>query len=308
MATSDAEPIIIIALMAALADGTTSATEEAELQATITRLGITSMEGVARQIAGGQLKVAEVARRLSDDSARRAAWETALAVCHADGSANEDESSFLRELRSALGIPEAEAAGVAGRAAGMSSIPVVAAERGPGSQPALDQYILEQAMLTGALELLPDGLANIVILPVQLRLVYQIGQQHGQKFDANQAKDLMATLGLGAAAQVMEGIVRKVLGGVTKGLLGGLLGGATGFAAGAAVTFGATYALGHAADQYYAQGRRLSQSDLRALFLRFQEEGKALFPKVQEQVQTQARSLNLQKLLASLGNSTPSTS
>ena len=135
-------------------------------------------------------------------------------------------------------------------------------------------------MLTAALELLPDRLANVAILPLQLRLVYEIGQRHGQQLDANQVKDLAGTFGLGAAAQVVEGLVRKVLGGVASGLLGGLLGGATGLAAGAAVTFAATYALGHAAEQYYAQGRKLSAEDLRALFTRFQGEAQALLPQV----------------------------
>ncbi|MBP6671280.1 MAG: hypothetical protein KA180_17630, partial [Gemmatimonadales bacterium] len=104
----------------------------------------------------------------------------------------------------------------------------------------------------------------------------------------------------GAAAQVMEGVVRGVLGGLTKGLFGGMIGGAAGVAAGAAVTFASTYALGHVASQYYAQGRSLSAADLRALFARFQEEARTLFPRVQEQIQEQSRTLNLQTVLATI--------
>ena len=170
----------------------------------------------------------------------------------------------------------------------------------PPSDDALDQMILRQAMIASAVELLPDKLANVVILPLQLRLVYQIGQQYGQKLDANQIKVLAGTLGLGAAAQVMEGVVRKLVGGVTGGLFGGLVGGAGGMAAGVAVTFAATYALGHVAKQYYAQGRRLSTQDLRDLFLRFQGDAKEIFPKVQEEIKAQAKSLNLKSLLEGL--------
>jgi uncharacterized protein (DUF697 family) len=152
-------------------------------------------------------------------------------------------------------------------------------------------------MITSAVELLPDKLANVVILPLQLRLVYQIGQHYGQKLDADQIKDLAGTLGLGAAAQVMEGVVRKLVGGVAGGLFGRLVGGAGGVAAGAAVTFAATYALGHVAQQYYAQGRRLSAQDLRALFQRFQEEAKDLFPKMRDEIQAQAKTLDLRGLV-----------
>jgi hypothetical protein len=91
--------------------------------------------------------------------------------------------------------------------------------------------------------------------------------------------------------------VRKTLGGLAGGILGGVVGGATGVAAGAAVTFSATYALGHVAKQYYAQGRKLSAEDLRALFGRFQEEAKAVYPKVQQQIEAQAKTLDVKSLL-----------
>src|SRR5207253_10851460 len=90
-----------------------------------------------------------------------------------------------------------------------------------------DELILQQAIVTGALEILPDRLANIAVLPLQLRLVYQLGQRHGQQLDARQVRDLAATLGLGAAAQAFEGVAMKLLGGIGGGLLGGLFGGAT---------------------------------------------------------------------------------
>lgn len=79
----------------------------------------------------------------------------------------------------------------------------------------------------------------------------------------------------------MEGVVRGVL-------------------AAAPVSFAATYALGHVARRYYAQGRKLSQEDLRALFTRFQQEARELFPSVQARIQSQASGLNLQTVLATL--------
>ena len=169
----------------------------------------------------------------------------------------------------------------------------------PPADKSVDDLILNQAMLAGALELLPDKLANLAILPLQIRLVYQIGKQHGQQLDVDQVKDLVATLGIGVTAQALEGVIRKTLGGLTGGLLGGLVGGAAGLAAGMAVTFGTTYALGHVARQYYAQGRKLSAEDLKALFARFQEEAKALFPRVEDRIREQARNLDVKKLLES---------
>jgi hypothetical protein len=128
-------------------------------------------------------------------------------------------------------------------------------------------------------------------------MVYRIGADAGQQLDANQVKDLAGVLGIGAAGQVMEGVARGLLGGIARGLLGGLLGGVAGTAAGAGLTFATTYALGHAAKQYYAQGRRLSRDDLRALFTRLKAEAQTLFPKVEAQVREQAAHLNLPAVL-----------
>jgi uncharacterized protein (DUF697 family)/tellurite resistance protein len=300
MNQGDHEPIVTVAFLAALADGRTGPEEHAELRAALSRLGIADVDAVAQRGAGARAPLAEISRRLSDDDARRLAYETALVVCHADGPINRQEADFLSALRSALGLAPATLTEMEQSAASLAAVrtaaPVEVRSGKPPSDDALDQMILRQAMITSAVELLPDKLANVVILPLQLRLVYQIGQQFGQKLDANQIKDLAGTLGLGAAAQVMEGVVRKLVGGVAGGLFGGLVGGAGGMAAGAAVTFAATYALGHVAKQYYAQGRRLSTQDLRELFQRFQGDAKEIFPKVQDEIRTSARSLNLKSL------------
>jgi uncharacterized protein (DUF697 family)/tellurite resistance protein len=300
----DHEPIVTVAFLAALADGRTTPEEHTELRAALTRLGVADVDAVAQRGAGTRAPLAELARRLSDEDARRLAYETALVVCHADGPLNRQEADFLSALRSALGLAPATMAemeqSAAGLAAAKTAAPVEVATGKPADD-VLDRMILQQAIITSAVELLPDKLANVVILPLQLRLVYQIGQHYGQKLDANQVKDLAGALGLGAAAQVMEGVVRKLVGGVAGGLFGGLVGGAGGLAAGAAVTFAATYALGHVAKQYYAQGRRLSTGDLRDLFRRFQEDAKGIFPKVQDEIQTQAKTLNLRSLVDAIG-------
>ena len=305
MNQTDQETVATIALLAALADGTQTKEETAQLSEVFKRLGMNQLDEEARRASAGQLDLQQLAARLSADDARKMAYDTALAVIHSDGAANAREMDFINQLRGALGLSlssvrESDQQATALADAG-ASIPQVQVNTGqPPSDAVLDDLILKQAMLTGALEILPDRLANVAILPLQLRLVYMIGQHFGQKLDANQVKDLAGTLGLGAAAQVMESVVRKVLGGIAGGILGGMVGGVTGLAAGAAVSFSSTYALGHVAKQYYAQGRRLSGEDLRRLFIRFQDEAKALFPKVRDQVQSQARSLNLQQVLANL--------
>ncbi|HXY31277.1 MAG TPA: DUF533 domain-containing protein [Gemmatimonadaceae bacterium] len=303
MTDQDREPIITIAMMAALADGQATAEEKTRLQSAVAGLGAVDLDAIASRIGAGQVTLAGVAAKLSGDDARRAAYEAAVAVCHSDGAANPKEAKFLGDLRQALGLSGASVADIdRGAATIAASAPTGSgsgsASSGAPATAALDEMILQQAILTGACEILPDRLASLAILPLQLRMVYRIGQAHGQQLDANQVKDLAGALGIGAAAQAMQSVVRKIFGTVSGGLLGGLIGGAAGVASGAAVTFAATYALGHVAQRYYAQGRQLSPDDLRSLFAKFQEDAKTIWPKVQEQVQTQARTLDVQRLLS----------
>ena len=334
MTHQDAEKIIAIAAVAAMADGSQDATKLASIADAATRLGLSSADVAVQQAVAGTASLEALAAGLSGTDARHAAYEVALAVCNAGGEANAAEESFLQTLAVTLGIDVAaanEAAAHALASTSRVSLPVTArlpmsppvadwsnagagpisAEPTSGSASAppapgaaapdtLDTYILDQAMLTAALELLPDRLANLGILPLQMRLVHHIGQQYGQQTDAGQIKDLAATFGLGAAAQVMESVVRKAFSGIAGGLLGGLFGGAAGVAAGGAVTFASTYALGHAAQQYYAQGRTLSTADMKALFNRFQNDATTMYPRVQDRIAVLAQGSNLASLMRSV--------
>ena len=297
MNTTDHAPLIAIAMLAARADGSSGSAEQKAIEAVVARIGNPDVTRLAQQVSAGQLSVADLASRLSDGEARRTAYEGALAVCNADGASNAAEQAFLRELKDALKLSEEDVAEATITAEHLVGTNIAEVKTGTPPPGALDEFILQQAMLTGACEILPDRLATIAILPLQMRMVYQIGQKHGQRLDAGQIKDLAATLGIGAAAQGMESVVMKLVGGIAGGILGGIVGGAARVATGAVVTFSTTYALGHVADQYYTQGRKISTADLKAQFARFQEDAKTIYPKVREQIERQARSLNLQSLV-----------
>jgi uncharacterized protein (DUF697 family)/tellurite resistance protein len=297
MNEQDRQPVVTIALMAAMADGQASQEEQAQLKEAMSRLGVSDVDALLARAQQGQPALAEIASQLSDDAARAYAYELAIVVCHADGPVNESETAFLGALRSALGLSATAVTKLEQDAAAVTSSAAPTSSGAPPPDTDLDQAILQQAMLAGAVELLPDRLASLVILPLQLRLVYKIGQRYGQQLDVNQIKDLAGTLGIGAAAQAVEGVVRKLVRGVAGGLLGGIVGSAGGVAAGAAVTFASTYALGHVAQRYYAQNRRIGPADLRELFQKFQQDARGLFPKVQNEIQAQAQHLNLQSLL-----------
>ncbi len=296
MTTEELETIIALATLASIADGLQDEAEQARVVEVARSLGLLAPETVIAQAMSGALTIPTLAARLTSPEAKRLAHDTATAVCHANGWINPSEGKFLHDLADALQLDTSANDDVIAdinRAVGdHPAESSAAAEASP-----LDDHILDQAMLTAALELLPDRLANLGILPLQLRLVHHIGQRHGKQMDTQQVTDLVATFGLGAAAQVLEKVVRRTFGGLAGGLLGGLLGGSAGVASGAAVTFASTYALGHAADQYYAQGRSLSSADLKALFTRFRTDAVTIFPRVEARISELARGRSLDGLL-----------
>lgn len=305
MTPHDAETIVAIAVLAAQADGQQDTSERTRILEMAAGLGLPDASATlaASTAAGDAAAIARLTTQLTTDEARRAAYDTAVSVCYADGWVNPSEAAFLTTLASSLGI---DAAPINSAAAGIHS--EASATTSTAAPSELDKHILDQAMLSAALELLPDRLANLGILPLQLRLVKQIGERHGQQMNASQIKDLAAVFGIGAAAQIFESVVRNSLGGfaglfgrgVLGGLLGGMAGGAVGLAAGASVTFATTYALGHAAEQYYAQGRSLSTADMKALFDRFKGEASTMYPRVETRVRELASSGNVGSVLRGL--------
>ncbi|WP_434735437.1 GTPase [Candidatus Accumulibacter necessarius] len=93
------------------------------------------------------------------------------------------------------------------------------------SEAEMDQAILNAAILNGALELLPESLSTMAIIPLQMKLVYRIGKSYGFELDRGHIKDFLATLGVGLTSQYLEQAGRKLLGGLLGKVGGGLLGG-----------------------------------------------------------------------------------
>lgn len=307
MTSQERDATLAIALMAALADGAQDAREQAELRRIATSLdpeGADRLDALVQEIRAGRLTPTIVAAALASPEARQAAFELAVGVCDADGAHGEAEARFLERLRDALGLDVAAAAAYRREAEVLVSAPLGPpagsaagpAGRVPPDAAALDKTILDAAILNGALELLPQSLATLAIIPLQMRLVYRLGQAHGYELDAGHVKDFLATAGVGLASQYVEQVGRKLVGGLLGRLAGGLLGGLAGAATGSAVSFASTYALGQVAKRYYASGRTLTAEAVRQAFQATLADGRALQQRYTGAIQEQARTVDVSKL------------
>lgn len=162
----------------------------------------------------------------------------------------------------------------------------------PEARAALERSILNQSILCGALELLPQSWATLAIVPLQVRLVYAVGAAHGVKLDQGHVKEFIAAAGVGMASQYVEQFGRKLLGGLL-GKVGGGLGRGIGRAgAGVAMSFATTYALGHVALRYYGGGRQMNTAVLRQTYEEVLGGARQMQQQVLPQIEQRARTLD----------------
>lgn len=138
--------------------------------------------------------------------------------------------------------------------------------------------IVDASVLNGALELMPETLSTMAIIPLQMRLVYRIGKSFGYEMDQSYIKDFIATLGVGLTSQYLEVLARKILGGV--------FGGIGRQAASSGMSFGVTYALGQVAKQYYAGGRKLDSAELKGMFSKIMADAATMKDNYAQTIQT----------------------
>jgi uncharacterized protein (DUF697 family) len=166
------------------------------------------------------------------------------------------------------------------------------------SAPDNDAMILKYAILNGALELLPDTLSTMAIIPMQMKMVYRIGKSHGVELNRSNIKDFLATAGVGLGSQVVEGFARKLMTGFGKKLAGKMAGRVAGQATGSAFSFGATYAIGQIAEKYYSDGCKLGAAETKNLFSSLVEQGKELHTRYLPEIQQRASTLNPAEILS----------
>ncbi len=229
----------------------------------------------------------------------------AVCVCDADGAHSEAERGFLADLRASLGLDAAGwrpvhrgGAGDRGGAAGRGRR---AAAPGGGPDPAerLDQAILNAAILNGALELLPETLSTMAIIPLQMKLVYRIGKAYGFELDSGHIKDFIATVGVGLTSQYLEQAGRKLLGGLLGKVGGGLLGGLGKQAVSSGMSFATTCAGPCRRSATTRSGRQLSTADAEGRLLRsVMQEAQGLQTRYLPAMQEKARTLDARQVLS----------
>jgi uncharacterized protein (DUF697 family)/tellurite resistance protein len=312
MDEKEQQAVMTIALLAAFADGRNADREREELRRVADSLGSSlNMPALVQDVLLKRTSVEAAAVALTTPESRRLAFELAVGVCDVDGLRNEAETRFLADLGNRLGLDQPTIVETAVDADELATMPlppvataakdvVAAAPSVPAAE--LDRMILNASILNGALELLPQSIASMAIIPLQMKLVYRIGQAHGYESDKTQIRDLLATLGAGLTGQYLEQIGRKLVGGLFGRVAGGIAGSLARGATGALFSFATTYAIGEVARRYYAGGRVMSADLLKRTFSELLLQGKAMQAQYLPQIEQQARTLDVSRIVQMVRN------
>ena len=292
--------VLTVALMAAFADGTKDQRERDRIKALAARLSTASVDvdAIYEEVLLRKPALAQVVAPLRGArDVAQFAYEIAVGVADADGVHTPAEGSFLEELAAALGLPPRESKVVVAEADTIAAAADQPAAGGAAPASAeIDQRILDASITNAALELLPETLASMAILPLQMRLVYRIGQSHGVTLDSGHIKEFIATLGVGLTGQYLERFGRNLLGGLFGSVLGGVGRSIGRQAASSGMAFATTWAIGQLAKQYYGGGRTLDAAKLKAAFVPLVDQGQSLIARYAPAIEERARSIDLRSL------------
>ena len=319
MNPDETKAVLTLSLMAAFVDGEKHERERDEIRRIAQGLAADDslhLPTLYQDVLLKRVSVSGVAADLVSPASRQLAYEMAVCVCDADGAQSEAERTFLNQARGALGLAGPAAAEFSREADELASVPLATgsalmplaavpapAPARPGAaasvnEAELDRAILNASILNGALELLPETLSTMAIIPLQMKLVFRIGKAHGYELDRGHVKDFLATAGVGLTSQFMEQAGRKLLGGLLGKLGGGIARGLGNQAVSSGMSFASTYALGHVAKRYYAGGRQLSAQMLKEAYASVVDQGRNLQTQYLPAIQEKARTLDAGQVLA----------
>jgi tellurite resistance protein/uncharacterized protein (DUF697 family) len=309
MHPEESRAILTLCLLASFADGDKHERERAEIRRVaqgFSQDDVIHLSTLYQDVLMKRVALPDVIEQLKSPEAKRLGYEMAVCVCDADGTLSDTEQRFLAEVRAALGLDASASAAFVQEAQAIAALPVTGEDlagpvtdlRAAVDEVGLDDAILKAAILNGALELLPETLSTMAIIPLQMKLVWRVGTAYGFELDRGHIKDFLATAGVGLTSQYLEQAGRKLLGGLLGKLGGGLLRGVGQQAVSTGMSFATTYALGQVAKRYYAGGRELSTQMLKEAYASTVQEAQGLSTRYLPDIQAKAKTLDARSVLS----------
>jgi uncharacterized protein (DUF697 family)/tellurite resistance protein len=218
---------------------------------------------------------AEIA--LLDEDTRRAVYQSAFALAYADGNASFDEVKLMKRL-----VPNEGERTFFGQVVGETLDTLlperVVAEVDPARRDLeITEDIVKYSVLSAVAGAMPVPgvaiVADLAVIAIQAKLVHDIGLYWGHSMDRHQVRAFIGSVAGSAALRISVSNLAKLIPG-------------WGSAFGAATAFASTYGIGRVAEQYFARGQELDESELKSLYRSAKAEGEQRFEDEQERITT----------------------
>lgn len=272
--TSEGLAGIRLLVCMAKADGVLKPDERYELEEAL--VGLTLPEGLnIDALLKEENEPLKIARKIESTEGRDYTYAACYALAHCDRELAEAEDAILKTLRHEWDIKAEEDAALvkalnhsitgsnpAQNAAAVTAITDVK-NRGVEFEKLLQRYCILTAV-TGAIPvpLVPD----LLVVPMQVKMVYDIAALFGQKSDKATVQLMFETLGVGTGVRLGVSMLAKFV-----PIWGSVVGGASAFTT--------SYALGKVAWTFYQGGATASVESLKPMFREQQKEGRKEFEK-----------------------------
>lgn len=229
------------------------------------------------------VEVDGILARIKSPAARERAFEAAFTLAKADGNCVATEQAILDRARTVWEIPT-EKVSVLDRLIAEARDTVLPSNIQAIAEPAaraaaIKEDTLKYCILTAVLGAFPlPGVALITdfaVVGLQVKLVRDIGQYYGHTIDAQAAKSLFASVGVGIGARMALSNVAKFVPGF-------------GSAVGATTAFAATWAVSKLGVAYFENDGKLDADLLKKVFTDAQKEGKDAYKANKETIDARA--------------------
>lgn len=213
----------------------------------------------------------KLADLIKSKDVREYTYASVFSVAYCDRELAEPEQKILDLLRAEWGIDAADDTALR-KALDIGANPHNPDESLPltpkgqeARKKELDSLLGRGSILAGLTGAIPIPLVpDLMVVPIQVKLVYDIAALFGKRTDKKTVQLLFETLGVGVGARIGISALSKLVPG-----LGSLVG--------AASSFASTYALGKVAYVYFEKEENVPPAELKSLYREEQARGKAEF-------------------------------
>ena len=284
MSNTEQESLATLELLVAIAraDGVIDPAEREALESAFSVATLPTGTTLATLLEA-PIAVDAILARIKSPEGRERAFEAAFALAKADGTCVASEQAILDRASVAWEI-SAEKVSLFDRLIGEARDTVLPSNIVAITDPtvraaAIKEDTLKYCVLTAVLGAFPlPGVALITdfaVVGLQVKLVRDLGQYYGHTIDANAAKSLFASVGVGIGARMALSNIAKFVPGF-------------GSAVGATTAFAATWAISKLGVAFFENDGKLDADLLKKVFSDAQKEGKDVYKTNKETVDARA--------------------